>query len=382
MKHIAIIGAGIGGLCTAIALQKRGFRVDVYENTAVIKPAGAGIVLAANAIKALDKIGISETIIKAGKNLNSFQILAEDGEIIMQTDTNTIVKKYGYTGNFTIHRANLHQVLCGQLQPGTLHLGKKCVDFEQTNNGVSVSFMDGSVTHADALIASDGIHSVVRRKLIPASVPRYSGYTCWRGVTEVNQAGLGDANATETWGSKGRVGLVPLPNNQLYWFICINTTANNTQFSQYKGKELAAIFRNYHSPVEKVLAQTPDDKITWNDIIDLAPIKQFAYGKVVLLGDAAHATTPNMGQGACQAIEDAIVLANCLVQYSNVAEAFSSFETRRLERTTAIVNCSWQLGKLAQLENKWLVALRNAALRMVPAKTNEKQLDFLYKVEF
>jgi 2-polyprenyl-6-methoxyphenol hydroxylase-like FAD-dependent oxidoreductase len=128
---------------------------------------------------------------------------------------------------------------------------------------------------------------------------------------------------------------------------------------------------------------TGDKPLIWNDIIDIKPIKQFAFGKILLCGDAAHATTPNMGQGACQAIEDAIVLAHCMALYATDTEkAFRVFEKKRITRTTRIVNTSWQLGKIAQVENKLLTHLRNSLLRLIPPSVNEKQLQFLYNVDF
>jgi 2-polyprenyl-6-methoxyphenol hydroxylase-like FAD-dependent oxidoreductase len=120
-----------------------------------------------------------------------------------------------------------------------------------------------------------------------------------------------------------------------------------------------------------------------HDIIDVKPIRQFAFGHILLCGDAAHATTPNMGQGACQAIEDAIVLANCMATYSaDIQKAFQVFEKKRISRTTRIVNTSWQIGKLAQIENKVLSNLRNGLMRLIPPSANEKQLQFLYNVDF
>jgi 2-polyprenyl-6-methoxyphenol hydroxylase-like FAD-dependent oxidoreductase len=128
---------------------------------------------------------------------------------------------------------------------------------------------------------------------------------------------------------------------------------------------------------------TGDEQLIWNDIIDIKPVKQFAFGRILLSGDAAHATTPNMGQGACQAIEDAIVLANCMAVYSSdIQKAFKVFEQKRISRTTRIVNTSWQVGKMAQLENKLLTSIRNTLLRLVPPSANEKQLQFLYNVDF
>jgi 2-polyprenyl-6-methoxyphenol hydroxylase-like FAD-dependent oxidoreductase len=151
---------------------------------------------------------------------------------------------------------------------------------------------------------------------------------------------------------------------------------------QYTSAHLQTLFHDYHDPIPQVLATTARHPLLWNDILDLAPLRQFAFGRVVLTGDAAHATTPNMGQGACQAIEDALVLANCLEKYPDGEAAFKVFEQKRLARTGEIIRTSRQIGQVAQLENKFLATLRNAAMQWVPESLNEKRLEFLYRTEF
>jgi 2-polyprenyl-6-methoxyphenol hydroxylase-like FAD-dependent oxidoreductase len=382
MKHIAILGGGIGGLCTAIALQRKGFEVKVYEFAPQLKPLGAGLVLAANAVKALFDLGIGSRLLQAGCVLSSFEILDESGKIITKTNSLEVSKKFG-TDNVAIHRADLHQILLSCLQPQTIELGKACNHVEQSASGVRLFFKDGSEAQADYLIAADGIHSVVRQQLMPESKPRYAGYTCWRAVIEGQPAGFGNQRATETWGSQGRFGIVPLSNNRIYWFACKNAPFQHARYATFTTKDLLLNFKQYHKPIPEILEMTGDKPLIWNDIIDIKPIKQFAFGKILLCGDAAHATTPNMGQGACQAIEDAIVLAHCMALYATDTEkAFRVFEKKRITRTTRIVNTSWQLGKIAQVENKLLTHLRNSLLRLIPPSVNEKQLQFLYNVDF
>jgi 2-polyprenyl-6-methoxyphenol hydroxylase-like FAD-dependent oxidoreductase len=381
MKNIAIIGGGIGGLCTAIALQKQGYSVKVYESAPYIKPLGAGLGLAANAIKALLDIGIGQDILKAGNVLSSFEIVNQKGKLITKTDSLKVSKQFG-TDNFTIHRADLHAVLLKHLAPGTLELGKSCTEAIQDDYGVEIRFKDSTTSAADCLIAIDGIHSQIRHQLLPQSKPRYAGYTCWRAVIEKQPENFNSAKATETWGTKGRFGIVPLSGNRIYWFACLNAAYNDKRFAAFTIDDLKRNFQDYHAPIPQILSFTQDSQLIHNDIIDIKPIKQFAFGKIVLAGDAAHATTPNMGQGACQAIEDAIVLAHCIKQNSSIEEAFRAFERKRLNRTTKIVNTSWQVGKIAQVENSLMASVRDAVLRLVPASVNDKQLQFLYNVDF
>jgi 2-polyprenyl-6-methoxyphenol hydroxylase-like FAD-dependent oxidoreductase len=373
-----IIGAGIAGLTTAIALKKIGINSHIFEAAPQIKPLGAGLVLAANAIKAFKSLGIDSKIISYGKELDSFDILDEKGKIITGTDTKALNKKYGLN-NFTILRPQLHEALLSELDSSKIFLNKRSKSFEEHETGITVFFEDGSKETFDQLIVADGIHSPIRQQLV-SGTPRYSGYTCWRAVIE--NPGLSIHSASETWGSKGRFGIVPSSNNSIYWFACINANANDETMKAFTAADLLKNFSGYHTNVIEILKNTKTEQLIWNDIIDHKPISQYAFGKVVLIGDAAHATTPNMGQGACQAIEDAVILADEIAKQSNIEHAFKKFESRRLKRTHWVVNNSYQIGKMAQLENKFLIKLRNALLRKIPSSINEKNTQRLYNVDF
>lgn len=378
----AIVGGGIGGLTLAIAMQRKGFKVTVYEGAPLIKPLGAGLALAANAVKGFTEIGISEEVLRAGKIIKTFAIKDQEGNVLSETDSERISARHGVIDNFTIHRADLHQALMSQLKEGTVQLGKTCVDFYQNPTGVTLYFSDGSIAMADYAIASDGIHSLFRKRLIPGSEPRYAGYTCWRAVIDNVPPDFDFNETSETWGPGCRFGIVPLSGRRVYWFACINAEANDTGMRSFNIPELMSYFGDFHPVVPELLRLTRNDQLIWGDIMDLKPLDRFAFDNIVLMGDAAHATTPNMGQGACMAIEDAVVLANCIENYMTPREAFKRFEEKRIERTTRIVNTSRTMGRLAQLEHPWLVELRNALMRLTPPQVMEKQMKFLYEVSF
>ena len=373
-----ILGGGIAGLTTAIALKKIGIEALVVEAAPEIKAVGAGLALAANAMMALRKIGVADQVIQEGKELKAFSIYDQKGKLISRTDTDPANSRYGIS-NFTIHRADLHRVLLAQLDPENVLTGKRSVDFSEDSEGYVIRFEDRDQIRANFLIVAEGIHSPIRRKLLPTQKIRYSGYTCWRGI--MDNSDLNILETSETWGKKGRFGVTPLANNQVYWYACINAAEPNSQLKAFKKADLQENFKDFHFPIPQVLAGTIQDQIIWNDIIDLEPLSRFAFGNLVLIGDAAHATTPNLGQGACMAIEDAAILASCLDKYGNPAEAFSAFEKRRLSRTRKIVTDSWQLGKIAQWENPLLMVLRDAFFRMIPQKVSQKQIESLYDVD-
>jgi 2-polyprenyl-6-methoxyphenol hydroxylase-like FAD-dependent oxidoreductase len=379
----AIVGGGIGGLTLAIALQRKGFDVAVYEHALEIKPLGAGLGLAANAVKAFFEVGIGDEVLEAGQVIKMVRIRDTQGNVLTETDSGQLSAKLGTINNFTIHRADLHDVLLRQLQPGTLHLNKGCVDVQQhAGKGVTLRFSDGTDTHADYVVACDGIHSPVRKKLLPNATPRYAGYTCWRAVIDDVPAGFDFDETSETWGAGSRFGIVPLSKRRVYWFACINAGPNDPRMRAFNIGDLRAHFSNFHNPIPELLARTQNDQLIWSDIIDLKPLTRFAFDNIVLMGDAAHATTPNMGQGACMAVEDAATLANCIEDYSTPEEAFRQFEAKRIGRTTRIVNNSWTLGKAAQLQNPLLVALRNLAVRLTPPSVAEQQVRFIHDISF
>jgi 2-polyprenyl-6-methoxyphenol hydroxylase-like FAD-dependent oxidoreductase len=382
-KRFAVIGAGIGGLSLAIAMQRKGFHVTVYERAPAIKPLGAGLVLAANAINAFQEIGIAADILQAGSILQKLCIKDQRGNILTSSDAEKISAKYNVVNNFTIHRADLHDTLLRHLDEGTVQLGKSSVDFSQSPSGVRISFLDGSFVETDYVIACDGVHSVFRQNLLPESVPRYAGYTCWRAVIDNLPPSLAKLKETsETWAAAGRFGIAPLNKGRLYWFACMNAKQNDALKRTYGIEELLKCFGKFHAPIPEILRHTKTEQVIWSDIIDIKPVKKFAFGNIVLLGDAAHATTPNMGQGACMAIEDAAILANTIERTPSVEEAFVNFEKKRMIRTTTIVNNSWNIGRVAQLENSVLIAFRNAVLRLTPPSVAEKQVRFLQDVSF
>ncbi|MCC9167802.1 FAD-dependent monooxygenase [Pontibacter harenae] len=380
MKAI-IIGGGIGGLCAAIALQKQGIEAVVYEAAPELKLVGAGVGLAANAIQGLQKLGVAEEIIARGKQLTALVMLDGQGNIISNMDTQPLSKAYG-VNNFVIHRADLHEVLAKHLQPDSLILGKRCAQVTQQDDQVQVTFTDNTQATADLLIAADGINSVVRRQLLPQSQPRYAGYTCWRAVIDNPGVDLNMMVSAETWASQGRVGMAPLPGNRVYWYCCINAPERDERMRQMTPQQLANYFEDVHAPVPAVLATTKPEQLIWNDIADLEPLQKFVYGKIVLLGDAAHATTPNMGQGACQAIEDAVVLGQCLAQEQTMTAAFAKYEKRRVARTAKVIRLSRLLGAVSQWQNPMLRGTRNMAFRMMPKFITQSQMEWLYRVDF
>ncbi|MFD1705614.1 FAD-dependent monooxygenase [Siminovitchia sediminis] len=382
MKHdFLIAGGGIAGLTTAIALQKEGYHVKVLERVNELKEVGAGLGLGANAWKGLSRLGITHDLEMKCNLIKSTKFLDHKGNLISKMDIERLNEKYG-VAYFTVHRADLQKVLAQHLKPGTLEFGRKIVHVDQNEKGVTAYLEDGSNMIGDALIAADGIHSTIRKICFPHIKPRYSGYTCWRAVVEVPKEKFLSGEFTETWGAKGRFGIVPLTNHQIYWFACVNAPYQSKAMSAFTTDDLYHLFRDYHSPVSEIIKWSRDEDLIWNDIIDLKPIERFSFNKILLIGDAAHATTPNMGQGAGQAIEDAIILSQVLKNKRNLEDAFVEFKNVRISKTKKIVNVSWRIGKAVQLDHPLLINIRNSIMRMLPSKIQEKQLESVFQTDF
>ena len=368
-----IVGAGIGGLTAAFALRRAGIQVEVYERASELREVGAGISLWANAIRALEKLGLGSELRAHSVSYARTAILAADGHVIAESVLDELVQRLGGTtpALLVLHRADLLDMLRRPLE-NVIRLGETCVGFEMHGEQVSTCFQSGVEAASDVLIGADGIHSVVRAQLHPAEPLCYSGYTAWRAVAKFDAAGWG---VTESWGRGRRFGIVPMSGGLLYWFATKNTPKGQADPAGEAKKNLLELFRGWHQPIQEIISATEESAILRNDIQDRDPLKSWGSGCVTLLGDAAHAMTPNFGQGGCQAIEDALVLARTLTQSRTVAEALRSYESERITRTSPIVMGSRRAGALAQLENPLACRIRDFLVGKIPRAVMVRQLE-------
>jgi len=378
MKNtIAIVGGGIAGLTCAIAFEKLGYKTTIFESRKSVEADGAGIAVAGNAIGAFKLLGIDKDIIARGQMVNHFPILDENGKTLFAVKPHQI-KKDRPLANFAIHRAELHNVLLSLIIDSEVHPNKRLKNIAEENDGYRLTFDDDTTAYFNYVIGADGIRSQVRQFVNPKSTIRFAGYDCWRGISE-NLSGAKDG--FETWGKKGRFGMVPLANNKIAWYLCLNRKGDEPL--QKPKEALAALFQNYHDPIPEILNATPRHAILFNPIVDLKPHKIYTKDNILLIGDAAHATTPNLGQGACQAIETVATLYQILQKTKDLSTAFKKLEKKRIRRTHYIVNTSWLVGKAAQLENPFLVAIRNFIFRNTPTWINNKQIErVIYNTDY
>lgn len=370
-KSAIIIGGGIGGFSVAIALEQIGLHVDIYERAPQLKPIGAGISLWANAIKALDQLGVGIKLRELGIFAGNAGFHIPSGRTLSKTDMQAIIDRFG-APPLVIHRADLINILReGNTSP--IHLNQVFTHYELDGDTIIAHFSDGTTAQADMLICADGIRSAVRQMWHPTSKPVYSGYTAWRGVTEFDHARIGRYWG-ETIGRGVRIGITPLPNNRIYWYATQNVLADALKSEHNHQAYLQNLFGAWYDPIPSIIQATPNEAILNNDIYDIDPITEWVRGNVALLGDSAHAMTPNMGQGGCMAIEDAVVLGKCLRDNTNIAQGLLAYQALRVPRANYVQKMSRQLGKVMTSESVVLSTVRNILLRITPSAVQMRTL--------
>lgn len=379
--EIAIIGGGIGGLTTAIALQQRGIEAHVFEAARALREAGAGIWMPSNAMQVFGRLKLATQIEHAGAQLTSIQLQDFQHGPLTTTDLTDVATQFDYTTT-AIHRGRLQQLLADQLNPERLHLAKRCRRLTQNEDHVAITFEDETTITARLVIGADGLRSTVRQQLFPTAQTRYSGQSSVRAVVPFRLDAPFARAGVEVWGRGCRFGFSGISAEETYWYATFDAPANEPFDSQTAKIQLGQLAENFPAPVLSLVQATPHTSLIRADIHDLQPISCWHMGRVVLMGDAAHATTPNLGQGGAQAIEDAYVLATAIAEQSTYQAAYAHFEKVRRAKAISIVNQSLQLGKLAHLHNPALRWLRDTAMRLTPSAVGKRQFASLYTLNF
>ncbi len=373
--NIDIIGAGIGGLTTAIALEQKGIKTRIFEQTKQIKEVGAGIILANNAMQVYEKLGLRKIIEENGNPISSMNITKSNLKLLSKIDLSYFEQKYN-TKNIAIHRGKLQQILINQLKSTEIKTNNKLTSIIKSENGYNLNFETGKQIQSSTILGADGLNSVVRRELFPENNIRNANQVCWRGVTEYELPIKFRNELNEAWGKSERFGFVQIAENKVYWYALKSFKKNKNEFSI---NNLHQYFSGYNSIIKDIINSTKKKQINIAEISDLKPTNIWHKKNVCLIGDSAHATTPNMGQGACQAIEDAYVLSECLNKYE-IAKAFSEYQKLRLPKAHQVVKTSWILGKIAHFSNPILIGLRNQILKLTPSSVNRKQNEQIFQL--
>lgn len=388
-QRIAIVGAGIAGMTLGVALKRAGLSFTILEQAPELKAVGFGLTLQKNALTALDHIGLGQTVRTRGVAVTAALIKQPSGRVLAATSVDMCA----------IHRGTLLAALVAELPENSLALGCPITADDAPE-----------LRGADLVVAADGLHSVFRQQIALDDPPiRDSGYTAWRGLVAVSPPirDLLTAGAvSETWGRGTRFGIVPIDGGRVYWFAVapVRPFRDTVRARQF----LLETFRGWHDPIETLLDQSPADTILESRIVDRLPIARWHSNRLLLIGDAAHPMTPNLGQGGCQAIEDAVVLGHLLGnrevrrdkervgasdtrraedrpraaeragsgehEPSSLADVLDRFEELRRARVYRIVKQSHAVGELTRRSNPLIVAVRDLAIRLTPRKLQDAQL--------
>jgi 2-polyprenyl-6-methoxyphenol hydroxylase-like FAD-dependent oxidoreductase len=366
--NFGIVGGGIGGLAAAVALRRIGAEVTVYEQAAELREAGAGLMLWPNGSRVMRDWGLLPAVAARGGRASHFVLRRRSGAVLMKFPVDPFE-----TAAFCLRRTDLLAVLLSELPGGQIRLGHRLAEIAPQRdlgarlNGVGLRFENGAVAVHDAVIGADGIHSRVRAALNDRTEPVYHGYIIWRGVATFDGGGFDPAWNSETWGRGQRFGLLNTGQGRYTWYATANLPSTHPDTGRGRRAELLERFAGWHAPIATVLERTPEAAILKHGAFDLPPLRRWGEGRITLLGDAAHPCTPNLGQGACLALEDAATLARCVAMTAPVDAALRRYEALRLARTRQIQQRSRLLGWIGQWNDDLLAAGRQSLASCVPS---------------
>ncbi len=369
---IGIIGGGIGGVAAAVALHRAGIRATVYERASELREVGSGMMLWPNATRVLKELGVLERVVASSGPNQHFLVRSSTGSTLMDIGL----------GHFDVpalctRRSELLEALISALPAGRVCLGHAFESLDRQKSSVAVHFAGQASVEHDFVIGADGIRSRVRSQILGIHEPIYRGYTIWRGLASLPGAVASGSNS-ETWGRGKRFGILGTGGDRFTWYATANTDCDHADSSEGRRHDLLRMFAGWHKPVESLIAATEESSILKHGAYDLAPLKRWGEGRVMLLGDAAHPCTPNLGLGGCMALEDALVLAKSFCRETTPELALRRYESLRRKRTRHVQQRSLLMGRIGQWENGLIAAGREAVTGMLPASFFERNLRRVY----
>ena len=355
-RTAAIVGAGIGGLSAAIALERAGFEATVYEQADEIRPLGAGLSIWPNGVRALRALGLDSLVDDPDLTVGNGAIRRADGSVIAEFDPGVFAERWRES-LLGLHRAALHAALLERIDPDRIILGAR-VDGLGTDGRLRISSDEVS---ADLIVGADGLNSVIRESILGDGDPVDSGVVAYRGVASWD----GAVPNGEWWGDRGVAGLLSLPGRKVYWYLAHRGDVGLP--ASYAG--------DYAEPLPQIVAATEPSAVLTHRLYDREPVDSWSRGNAVLLGDAAHPVLPFLGQGACAALEDAVALGEAMGSADDVTQAIERYEQIRMPRAKSLQRGSRQAAKVALAGSGFAGRVRNFALSHVPDGARLRQFD-------
>ncbi|EIV94872.1 FAD-dependent monooxygenase [Frankia sp. QA3] len=361
-RRVLVAGGGIGGLAAALALERKGFQPVVFERAEELRDGGAGLHVWTNGVLALDHLGLADTVLEVAPAQQTAHFSTWRGETLAAWPVGDFVARYGRP-TIAVERSVLHGALRDALTATPVRTGSRVVGFDQDRDGVTVHFADGGSERGDVLVGADGIHGAVRDGLLGTVPPRYTGYIAWRGRAPMEHPEIPRGTFNAMFGPGTRFTYYDVAPGLVHWMSVANGPAGGRDEPGVRDMLLER-HHDWASPVADILAATPENWIIRGDVLGRRPDRRWGEGRVTLLGDAAHPITFNIGQGACQALEDALVLAEHLERDSgDPAAALRRYEAERRARTAPMQRIAWWIGRMGAVENRAAIRLREAFMR-------------------
>lgn len=359
-----VIGAGIGGLSAAVALKNAGIDCEVFEAVKEIKPVGAAISIWPNGVKCMHRLGMGAIIDTYGGPMHNLAYKEyQRGETLTQFSLAPLVQQVQGRPS-PIARSELQGEMLKFWGRDAVQFDKRVLRAEENSAGVKVWFTDGTSAEGDFLIAADGSHSALRPYVLGYTPERrYAGYVNWNGLVEIDESIAPGDQWTTFVGEGKRVSLMPVANGRFYFFFDVPLPAGLNEDRSTLRADLSRYFAGWAEPVQKLIAALNPDTTNRIEIHDIDPFDKLVHGKVALLGDAGHSTTPDIGQGGCAALEDAVVLGELFTHSRDISAVLKDYEAQRCERVRDLIlkarkRCDITHGKDMTLTQAWYQELK------------------------
>lgn len=352
---IGIVGGGVAGLCAATCLVRAGVEVEVFERASELREAGAGVNLWSNATRVLAKMGLLEKCLERSTPLSSIELRSLHGRMLLHAQLGQ-----GDYPVICMRRPDLLSLLHSVVPDEHIELSHRCTAVASTSSGMTLTF-DGQQSRSfDAVIGADGARSTVRAYVTgKTEAPVYRGYSIWRGVAELELEGAASHRIQEIWGRGQRFGILPIGSRSVCWYATETRPKRDAAVPEDRQAELLRLFAGWPSPIGDLLRATPPREILQNDAADLRPPKSCFRDEAIVIGDAGHPVTPNLGQGCCLALEDAFALSQLFESAKSPAQAFGLFQKARTARAARVVTITRWVGAIGQTRSRPVAFLRD-----------------------